>query len=146
MVLDQIVLGAGFGLMSTSLLVGAQSSVAWNRRGVVTGGNMFSRYLGQSFGVAVFGAIFNTTLDNRLANAPAKLRDQLPKNLDHIMSALQTPGGSSAAESWLRHSIYVATHHLYIGLVLVAILTLAVVLIIPRHFAYNNRTTSSKDA
>lgn len=144
-VVDQIVLGAGFGLLSTSLLVGAQSSVDWNRRGVVTGGNMFSRYLGQSVGVALFGAIFNTTLDSRLAHAPAKLRDQLPDDLDHIMSTLQTPGGDSIVESWLRHSIYVATHNLYIGLVLVAILTLGVVLFIPRQFASEHTQSTQAD-
>lgn len=134
-VIDQVALGAGFGLLSTSLLVGAQSSVDWRRRGVVTGGNMFSRYLGQSFGVAVFGAIFNTTLDARLERAPAALRDQLPRQLDGVMTALQIPGGSTAAESWLRHSIFVATHNLYLGLVVVAVITMGVVLTIPRRFA-----------
>ena len=37
----QMLLGAGFGLMSTPVLVGVQSLVPWNKRGVVTGANMF---------------------------------------------------------------------------------------------------------
>src|SRR5699024_1673585 len=50
LVVDQVVLGAGFGLLSTPMLVGVQSVVGWDKRGVVTGTNMFSRYLGQCIG------------------------------------------------------------------------------------------------
>src|SRR5690554_7570327 len=44
----QMTLGAGFGLITTPLMVGVQSTVEWGQRGVVTGTNMFSRYFGQS--------------------------------------------------------------------------------------------------
>ena len=37
----QMLLGAGFGLMSTPVLVGVQSIFPWNKRGVVKGANMF---------------------------------------------------------------------------------------------------------
>lgn len=134
-VVDQVMLGAGFGLLSTSLLVGAQTTVDWRNRGVVTGANMFSRFLGQSFGVAVFGAIFNASLGARLASAPAVLSDRLPTDINQVMGALQGTSEASAARAYLRHAIYDATHHLYIGLLIVALLTLVVVLIIPRGFA-----------
>lgn len=137
-VIDQVVLGAGFGLLSTALLVGAQSSVDWRNRGVVTGGNMFSRFLGQSFGVAVFGAIFNTSLKARLADAPAALHAQLPDKVDNIMTALHGAQVSDAAERYLRHAIYGATHHLYIGMLIMAVLTLCIVLSIPRGFDTNS--------
>jgi predicted MFS family arabinose efflux permease len=64
---DQVVLGAGFGLLSTPLLVGVQSTVDWSNRGVVTGANIFSRYLGQSLGAAFFGAVFNASNAESLA-------------------------------------------------------------------------------
>jgi EmrB/QacA subfamily drug resistance transporter len=133
-VADQITLGAGFGLLSTSLLVGVQTLVDWQGRGVVTGANMFSRYLGQSLGAAVFGAIFNTTLAAQLATAPKHLRAQLPRSVNAVMSALHGYRLSDAAKAYLRHAIYTATHHLYFGLLAVAILTLVVVLLIPRVF------------
>ncbi len=44
LVANHVFLGAGFGLLSTPTLVGIQSIVPWKQRGVVTGGNMFSRY------------------------------------------------------------------------------------------------------
>lgn len=134
-VIDQVMLGAGFGLLSTSLLVGAQTTVDWRNRGVVTGANMFSRFLGQSFGVAVFGAIFNASLGARLDAAPPALRARLPDDVNQIMAALQGTPDGSAAQAYLRHAIYGATHHLYIGLLIVALLTLLAVAIIPRGFA-----------
>lgn len=133
-VVDQVVLGAGFGLLSTSMLVGAQASIGWQGRGVVTGANMFSRFLGQSLGVAVFGAIFNTSLKAQLNAAPADLRARLPDNVDHIMTALHGSQIGASAKTYLRHAIYGATHHLYIGLIVVAAVTLVVVVSIPRGF------------
>lgn len=57
--LSCFVVGLGMGLVATPTLIAAQSSVAWNERGVVTGTNMFSRSIGSSVGVALFGAIAN---------------------------------------------------------------------------------------
>ncbi|CAN5326877.1 MDR family MFS transporter [soil metagenome] len=54
------VIGLGMGLISTSILVSAQSSVPWNERGVVTGTNLFARSIGNGVGVAILGAIANS--------------------------------------------------------------------------------------
>ncbi len=133
-VIDQIVLGAGFGLLSTPLLVGVQSTITWRDRGVVTGANIFSRYLGQSLGAAIFGAIFNSAVANELARAPAELRPHLPQHVDAVIGALHRGISDRAAEDYLRHAMDVATRHIYIGMVVVSLCTLAVVLLTPRHF------------
>ncbi len=65
------VVGLGMGLIATPTLIAAQSSVAWNERGVVTGTNMFARSIGSSVGVAVFGAIANSII----ASSPGGERD-----------------------------------------------------------------------
>ncbi|MDN5864726.1 MAG: MFS transporter [Gammaproteobacteria bacterium] len=132
--LDQFVLGAGFGLLSTPLLVGVQSVVGWQGRGIVTGVNIFSRYLGQSIGAAVFGAIFNATITARLTSAPAALRAQLPNDINAVIDALHGAGLDAAAGDYLRRAIHAATHHIYIGILAVAVLTLIVVLFTPRRF------------
>lgn len=132
--LDQVVLGAGFGLLSTSMLVGVQAAVTWRDRGVVTGANIFSRYLGQSVGAAICGAIFNNAIAKALAHAPAGLGAQLPRRIDDVMAALQRHAVAGTADAYLRHAMYVATHHVYVGLTVVAATTLAVVLMTPRHF------------
>src|SRR5699024_11404078 len=75
LVLDQVLLGAGFGLLSTPMLVGVQSVVGRERRGVVTGTNMFCRYLGQGLGSSIFGAIFNNSFQHQMADGPKELAD-----------------------------------------------------------------------
>lgn len=53
-------IGGGMGLLALPTLIAAQSSVGWAERGVVTGSNMFARSLGSAVGVAVFGALANS--------------------------------------------------------------------------------------
>jgi hypothetical protein len=133
-VLDQITLGAGFGLLSTPLLVGLQSVVGWEQRGVVTGVNMFSRYLGQSLGAAMFGAIFNAAVADRLAHAPASIAGKLPNNVNDVIGALHHAGAAAAAQAYLRQTIDLATRHLFMGMAVIGALVLVVLLIVPRHF------------
>lgn len=132
--LDQIALGAGFGLLSTPLLVGMQSVVDWGRRGVVTGSNMFARYLGQSLGAALFGAIFNASLAERLAQAPAALRGQVPQRIDAVIHVLHSGQAGAAASAYLRAAIGAATRHLYVGMAVIAVAMLLVLFIAPRRF------------
>lgn len=61
-IVGSALMGAGMGLIVAPLLVGLQSTVGWSQRGTITGGAMFSRFLGQSLGAAVFGAVTNTVL------------------------------------------------------------------------------------
>ncbi len=55
-----LVMGVGFGLAATPIIVAAQASVEWNQRGVVTGTNQFARAVGSSVGIALFGALANS--------------------------------------------------------------------------------------
>lgn len=133
-VLNQIILGAGFGLLSTPLLVGVQSVVGWGQRGVVTGANMFARYLGQSLGAAVFGAIFNAALARQLTSAPRDLAAQLPGQVDQVIETLQSAELSSAAAGYLKSSISLATRDLFSGMTLIGMLMILILLLIPRIF------------
>lgn len=130
----QVALGAGFGLLSTPILVGEQSVVGWERRGVVTGANMFSRYLGESLGAAIVGAIFNRTLAASLAAAPASLGAALPGRIDEVIDALHGPAADPATQAWLREAITLATRHVFAAVTVPAVATLVVLLFVPRHF------------
>jgi EmrB/QacA subfamily drug resistance transporter len=133
-VLVQVALGAGFGLLFTPLLVGLQSVVGWEQRGVVTGANIFSRYLGQSFGAAMFGAIFNAAVAERLARAPATVAGALPRNVNDVLGALHDAGTGAAAVAYLRDTIDLATRHLFVGMAVIGVLVLCLLLVVPRHF------------
>lgn len=130
------VLGIGLGLLSVCTVVGPQSTVRWGQRGVVTGTVMFCRYLGQSLGAAVFGAVFNAALDSRLRAAPAALRRRLPPGVSGVGTALARGHAlGPAAAGYLRAAIAAATRDVYIGLVAAAAATIvAVIVIVPRRF------------
>lgn len=133
-VLDTVLLGAGFGLLSTPLLVGVQSVVGWEQRGVVTGGNMFSRYLGASLGAALMGTIFNAGLRDGLAQAPRAFAQVMPEDINGVIHALQRGDLPSAAAGHLRVAIEAATTHLYVAGLVVSLLMVVAVLLIPRRF------------
>lgn len=129
------IMGIGIGLLTTSTIIGVQSSVDWQRRGVVTGNNMFSRQLGQSIGAAIFGIIVNSTLSHWLSNAPAGIKGKLPDNINQVTQGVgNTHTSSAAAASYIKHGFYLAIHHSFIGLIAVAIIGILLLLITPRQF------------
>ncbi|MCL8025454.1 MDR family MFS transporter [Nocardioides bruguierae] len=67
------VLGLGFGLVISPSIVAAQTSVAWQQRGVATGTLVFSRSLGSVLGTAAFGALANAVVTSRLGGAAPSL-------------------------------------------------------------------------
>ncbi len=134
-VADQIVLGAGFGLLFTPLIVGVQSVVGWERRGVVTGASMFSRYLGQSLGAAVFGALFNAGVAGRLAHPPEAFAKELPRRVDTVIDALHASHIGAAAHAYLRATIDFATRSVFGGMATIAVAALLILFIMPRRIA-----------
>ncbi len=135
-VLGSFVMGIGLGLLSTPLLVGLQSVVDWGHRGVVTGSNMFARQLGQTIGAAIFGSIVNASLASWLAHAPANLAHQLPQTVDTISQSFDTATASFSptATAYLQEGFYHASHSVFIGLAIIALVSIASVLLTPTHF------------
>jgi EmrB/QacA subfamily drug resistance transporter len=68
-----LILGAGLGLTMQVLLIAAQNSVEYKELGVATSLATFSRSIGGSIGVAVFGTVFNNRLAvNLVKHVPAE--------------------------------------------------------------------------
>jgi len=68
------VIGLGFGSIMAPGLIAAQSSVEWQHRGMATGTSMLGRNMGSSVGVALFGAVANSVIRDRLhGHVPADL-------------------------------------------------------------------------
>ncbi|MDT7546056.1 MAG: hypothetical protein QOE99_2166 [Actinomycetota bacterium] len=128
------VIGAGLGLASSPTLVAVQSVVGWDRRGVVTATNMFCRSIGSAVGVAVLGAVANATLTHRFAHPPAAVAGRLPSDVDATSQVLAASGDTahSATVEFVRQALFAATHHVLIGLVLVAIAMAGALLLMPR--------------
>lgn len=68
-VIAVVVVGLGLGFSSTSYLVSVQNAVPWRRRGVATSSVVFFRTVGGSVGVAIMGALLNSSLGERYAAA-----------------------------------------------------------------------------
>ena len=103
------VLGIGMGLTTSPTLIAAQSSVGWDQRGVVTGTNMFARSMGSALGIAVFGAIANAALRERLGTQISSRADQIP---------------ASALDA--------ALHEVFLGSLVVAVVLTLAILAMPR--------------
>lgn len=128
LVLNQVLLGAGFGLISTPMLVGVQSVVGWGERGVVTGAMMFGRNLGQSLGAAIVGAIFNMSLTSQIDAADINL----PENNGNILDTLNSPALAQNVKDFLKGAINTANHHIYYGMAIFGILTFLAVRMVPK--------------
>jgi len=128
------VTGAGLGLISTPLIVGVQSVVDWSRRGVVTGASMFTRMLGQALGAAIFGSVANSTLQHWLDAAPPAVAARLPHSVNAASSVLGGHRPRGAVGAYVRQGLDLATHHVFVGLVAVAVATLLVLALTPRRF------------
>ena len=130
-----LVVGAGLGLVSTPVLVGLQSLVGWERRGVLTASNMFSRSVGSAVGIALFGSIANSSLAHWLSIAPESIANTMPRSINIASKVL---GGGKVSlgpkvASYVRSGLYHATHDVFIGIVAVAIFGLIAIAAIPRH-------------
>jgi EmrB/QacA subfamily drug resistance transporter len=127
-----LVIGAGLGLTSSPTLVAVQSVVGWERRGVVTGTNMFGRSLGSAVGAALFGAIANATLADRFAHPPAALAGRLNNNVDAASLALAGHRDADRSAAFVRASLFDAAHHVFWTLAVLAVLGVGAVALMPR--------------
>jgi MFS family permease len=126
------VLGVGLGFAATALLVGVQSSVGWERRGVVTGANMFMRYLGSALGAAVFGSIVNSTLSGYLRGAPPAVAAALPRSLNATALVLGgAPAVGPRAAAFVRHGLYLGVHRVFLASIAAAVAMTLLVLVMP---------------
>jgi EmrB/QacA subfamily drug resistance transporter len=90
-----VVLGLGMGfLMQTTLLI-AQNSVAMKDLGVASSTATFVRSIGGSFGVSIFGAVFNSRLTE---DVTSKLGPQAGSMIDQVGSNLGSEGMAELAK------------------------------------------------
>ncbi|MBL3668288.1 MFS transporter [Streptomyces sp. M2CJ-2] len=94
-----LVFGLGLGLVMQVLVLIVQNAVSYQNLGVATSGSTFFRSIGASFGVAVYGTIFASGLEDRLTDAFRG--DRLPPGVS--VDALQAdPRGMADLPSALR--------------------------------------------
>ena len=89
------------GLVASPTLISAQSSVEWERRGVVTGTNVFARSMGSALGIAVFGAIANASLSRRVGGHISSTASAIPASiLEPALHRVFLAAGSGRGACW----------------------------------------------
>ncbi len=127
------VIGVGLGYTASPTLVAVQSAVGWERRGVVTATNMFARSVGSAVGVAVFGAIANASLSRQFEHLPAGASGRLPRSADDAALVLDRHAGvAPAVQDFVRAALSTATHNVFVGLAVLAVVLAASVFLMPR--------------
>lgn len=133
-VIVQMLMGAGFGFISTPLLVGVQSTVGYEQRGVVTGTNMFGRYFGQSLGSALLAVLFNIGIKKNLSQAPEHLKEAGLPEINKIVDVMKDPSTPTELLDFLRNAFFDATYLVYVGTTVIVVLMILVLLWTPKEF------------
>jgi EmrB/QacA subfamily drug resistance transporter len=126
-----IVIGFGMGCSSTPLTVLIQSAVGWNLRGAAMASNTFSRSLGQTVGIAVFGTLFNSAL-NRYVQSHVQGGWQSGDISKALTSGLGANIPASVLEQ-LRNGMAQSLHSIFILVFAISIVTLLSSAILPSH-------------
>jgi EmrB/QacA subfamily drug resistance transporter len=100
------VTGLGIGLVMQIIVVAVQNAVPHRQLGVATSTSTFLRSIGGSFGVALFGAIFESRL---LAELSRHLPTNVPRSVLHTIK-----GGSISSNPAQIASLPPAVHHVYV--------------------------------
>lgn len=124
-------IGIGMGMTSTSFIVGIQSSVGWEIRGIATASNMFMRSLGSALGAAFLGGLLNNEIKNHIVNKGLEASvsvDSANKLLDPNQYSSLTQEAILVLEEGLTSGL----HRVYLGLLILAFISLIVILCMPK--------------
>lgn len=118
-----LVIGIGMGFCSTVFIVSIQASVPWRQRGAATSSSMFMRFVGQSMGASVCGAVLNATMLHLDAGAV--------HSVDRLLNATQRLAMPTAELVHLTGVMADSLHNAYIVATAFALLTLLIAFQLP---------------
>ena len=143
-------IGNGMGLTSVTFTVSVQNAVDWKMRGAATASNQFMRILGNTLGAALLGSILNSFMSSYLRAQAGNV--QIPLGLDVtnlLLDPNQRQSLSQAAVEIMREGLAVSLHNVYLGVFALAVITLALVVFLPkeiRSFHSSNASLHERSA
>ncbi|AWB46787.1 MFS transporter [Paenibacillus sp. CAA11] len=114
------VYGLGFGLSFTVFTIIAQSSVGYQLRGASTALNSFVKSLGQTIGVAVFGALINQHIAKETASGSVMGVKVTQEDVNSLLSPEKVQQLPLELWNTLRHVLENGLHVLYIVMAAIA--------------------------
>src|SRR5690625_1683473 len=124
-------IGVGMGMTSTAFIVAIQSSTAWNIRGIATAANMFMRSLGSVLGVALFGGLLNSEINKYIRTAGLEGQINVDST-DNLLGGEQSAALSGQEQVILQEGLTSGLHHIYVSLVILAIMSVMLIYFMPR--------------
>ncbi|MCL6603270.1 MAG: MFS transporter [Paenibacillus sp.] len=117
-----LISGIGFGYASTVFTIIAQSSVGHELRGSSTALNSFTRSLGQTIGVALFGSWLNFNMDRLLKTQPGS--GVTGEDINQLLNPQTGKSLSPAVSQSLHSALEGGLHLLFIVMAVIALLSL----------------------
>jgi MFS family permease len=127
-----IVIGLGMGYATTPTTVLVQSAVGWQMRGAATASNSFTRSIGQTVGIAVFGTIFNNSLIS-FGKEHADGAWSGGGNISNILNSEAFKKLPSAAINMIQEALAHGMHLVFILVFFIGIANLIMTLFLPSH-------------
>ncbi len=118
-----LLIGIGMGLCNTTFIVSIQAAVPWHQRGAATSSCLFLRFVGQSLGVAMFGAVLNLTL---LRQAPEAV-----SMIDRLLDPVQRGGLAAAELARLTDVVALGLHNTYVLAGVLSVVAMGFALLLP---------------
>ena len=118
-----LLIGIGMGLCNTTFIVSIQAAVPWHQRGAATSSCLFLRFVGQSLGVAMFGAVLNLTL---LRQAPEAV-----SMIDRLLDPVQRGGLAATELARLTDVVALGLHNTYVLAGVLSVVAMGFALLLP---------------
>lgn len=125
-------IGIGMGMTSTAFIVAIQTMVSWEIRGIATATNMFMRSIGSAIGVAFFGGLLNNTIQKYIEQANLEGVFTVDA-IDMLLDATAVSTISNEAINLLQLGLIQGMQYVYIGLVILAVISFIFIWWIPKH-------------
>lgn len=138
-----VIVGFGFGFSTTAFTVVVQSSVDWNMRGAATATLQFLRNLSQTVGIAVFGTLFNHSMQHyTAAHFPALSKH--PRDMSALLNPTNAKQIPPPLRQALRLTLASGLHNVFVVMVAVAVGGFLVTLWLPSYKPASPVTQSGK--
>lgn len=125
--------GIGMGLTSTAFIVSIQSSVCWQQRGIATAANMFMRNLGNTIGASLLGGVLNNQLSHFLNESADRTGRTLSVDSANILlKESERNKLPISVQQILQDGLTVSLHTVYFVVLVLAVISLILVLFIPK--------------
>lgn len=123
-------IGVGMGMTTTSFIVGIQTSVDWEIRGIATSANVFMRSLGSALGVALLGGILNSYIQGQIQ--AENLAGEVSVDSVNELLAGNAADLTIKARSVLESGLTGGLHIIYIGMFLMAVVSFFFIFLMPK--------------